>query len=127
MMNASWWNIHPFVFTQSLFSFQGTTLWRVLPFRKVVGSSGLEPPTSRLSGARSNRLSYEPILDPGSHLLSRAVSSQVSSAACVLTVVFGMGTGVSHRRITTGNPLGSLIIPENQTADVLKQISIERR
>ena len=62
MMNASWWNIHPFVFTQSLFSFQGTTLWRVLPFRKVVGSSGLEPPTSRLSGARSNHLSYEPKL-----------------------------------------------------------------
>ena len=61
-MNASWWNIHPFVFTQSLFSFQGTTLWRVLPFRKVVGSSGLEPPTSRLSGARSNHLSYEPIM-----------------------------------------------------------------
>ncbi len=27
----------------------------------VVGSSGLEPPTSRLSGARSNQLSYEPI------------------------------------------------------------------
>ena len=43
------------------------------------------------------------IIDSGSHLLSRAVSSQVSSAACVLTVVFGMGTGVSHRRITTGN------------------------
>jgi hypothetical protein len=29
-----------------------------------VGSSGLEPPTSRLSGARSNRLSYEPIFLP---------------------------------------------------------------
>ena len=28
----------------------------------VVGSSGLEPPTSRLSGVRSNRLSYEPPL-----------------------------------------------------------------
>ena len=70
---------------------------------KTVGSSGLEPPTSRLSGARSNRLSYEPLLDPGSHLLSRAVSSQVSSADCVLTFVFGMGTGVSHNRITTGN------------------------
>ena len=28
----------------------------------MVGSSGLEPPTSRLSGARSNQLSYEPIL-----------------------------------------------------------------
>ena len=27
-----------------------------------MGSSGLEPPTSRLSGARSNQLSYEPIL-----------------------------------------------------------------
>ena len=27
----------------------------------MVGSSGLEPPTSRLSGARSNHLSYEPI------------------------------------------------------------------
>ena len=28
---------------------------------RLVGSSGLEPPTSRLSGARSNHLSYEPI------------------------------------------------------------------
>ena len=27
-----------------------------------MGSSGLEPPTSRLSGARSNLLSYEPVL-----------------------------------------------------------------
>ena len=27
----------------------------------LVGSSGLEPPTSRLSGVRSNLLSYEPI------------------------------------------------------------------
>ena len=29
-----------------------------------MGSSGLEPPTSRLSGARSNHLSYEPICVP---------------------------------------------------------------
>ena len=34
----------------SLCSFQGA----------LVGSSGLEPPTSRLSGVRSNLLSYEP-------------------------------------------------------------------
>ena len=30
-------------------------------FTQKMGSSGLEPPTSRLSGVRSNRLSYEPI------------------------------------------------------------------
>ena len=37
----------------------------------------------------------------GIHLLSRAVSSKVPSAAYVLTIVFGMGTGVSHKRIDT--------------------------
>ena len=31
------------------------------PVQPVVGSSGLEPPTSRLSGVRSNHLSYEPM------------------------------------------------------------------
>ena len=41
----------------------------------------------------------------GIHLLSRAVSSKVPSAVCVLTIVFGMGTGVSHRRIDTRNLL----------------------
>ena len=38
----------------------------------------------------------------GSHLLSHTVSSIVSSAAWGLTIVFGMGTGVSPRRIATG-------------------------
>ena len=37
----------------------------------------------------------------GSHLLSHAVSSIVSSAVYVLTIVFGMRTGVSHKRIAT--------------------------
>ena len=32
-----------------------------LLFFKSMGLSGLEPPTSRLSGVRSNRLSYKPI------------------------------------------------------------------
>ena len=56
----------------------------------MVGSSGLEPPTSRLSGVRSNHLSYEPMsllllkhggdeqnrtVDP---LLARQVLSQLS-------------------------------------------------
>ena len=41
-----------------MFNFQGA-----LTFIKkiMVGLSGLEPPTSRLSGVRSNHLSYEPI------------------------------------------------------------------
>ena len=35
------------------------------PFQgNLVGSSGLEPPTSRLSGARSSLLSYEPVSFP---------------------------------------------------------------
>ena len=65
-----------------------------------MGLSGLEPPTSRLSGVRSNRLSYKPI-ESGIHLLSHAVSSIVPSAAQVLTIVFGMGTGVAPERIAT--------------------------
>ena len=71
-----------------------------IPRPHKMGSSGLEPPTSRLSGVRSNRLSYEPI-DSGDHLLSQAASHQVPSTAQVLTVVFGMGTGVSPERIIT--------------------------
>ena len=35
----------------------------------------------------------------GGHLLSRTVSSAVPSAGRVLTVVFGMGTGVAPGRI----------------------------
>ena len=50
----------------------------------VVGLGGLEPPTSRLSGVRSNHLSYEPVsggdkrdrtADP---LLAKQVLSQLS-------------------------------------------------
>ena len=69
-------------------------------FLRPMGLSGLEPPTSRLSGVRSNQLSYKP-LHTGNHLLSHTVSSAVPSAAWVLTIVFGMGTGVSPRRIIT--------------------------
>ena len=67
-------------FVSSLFSFKGTAARRIDAFltslqvsrrcplrgwilsnQPLVGSSGLEPPTSRLSGVRSNHLSYEPI------------------------------------------------------------------
>ena len=49
------------------------------------------------------QLSHIGILDSGDHLLSQAASHQVPSTAQVLTVVFGMGTGVSPERIITGN------------------------
>jgi hypothetical protein len=42
------------------------------------------------------------IKNAGSRLASRTVSSPVLSAAYVLTVVFGMGTGVPRKRITAG-------------------------
>ena len=42
----------------ALFNFQSAI---PCSLEQVVGLSGLEPPTSRLSGVRSNRLSYKPI------------------------------------------------------------------
>ena len=83
----------------------------------LVGPSGLEPPTSCLSGTRSNLLSYEPMWlvsdfmslgfssisgedltlpsteDVGIELFSRAASRKVFSPLQSLTSVFGMGTG----------------------------------
>ena len=47
-----------------------------------------------------SQLSYTP-KGFGSHLSSRTVSSEVLSAVWVLTIVFGMGTGVTPRRIAT--------------------------
>ena len=54
----------------------------------LVGLSGLEPPTSRLSGVRSNRLSYKPILfrtlsvflRGSAFNLSQPISSRMKSA-----------------------------------------------
>ena len=81
----------------------------------MVGPSGLEPPTSCLSGTRSNLLSYEPLrfvgaftlrfsrlkeqislllsVDVSVGLFSRAASRKVFSPLQSLTSVFGMGTG----------------------------------
>ena len=61
---------------------------------------GLEPTTFRLTAERS-AIELLRNMKCGSDLLSRAVSSQVPSAALVLTYVFGMGTGVSLKRIVT--------------------------
>ena len=38
----------------------------------MVGLGGLEPPTSRLSGVRSNHLSYEPLCDSLSQVSSES-------------------------------------------------------
>ena len=61
----------------------------------------------------------------GSHLLSHAVSSTVSSAACVLTIVFGMGTGVSRKRIATRNLFRCPLTSKQQYNPYL--LSLERR
>ena len=56
------------LFLLSLCSFQGAlcplmSTCRLTSYKvSVVGSRGLEPPTLRLSGVRSNHLSYEPVL-----------------------------------------------------------------
>ena len=75
---------HLHYFLISLFNFQGTSLWRMFSFF-MVGTSGLEPPTSRLSGVRSNHLSYAPISSGGDEedrtpdpLRARQVLSQLS-------------------------------------------------
>ena len=57
--------------------------------------------TSSCTSAHPRGASYFEEIEPGSHLLSHAVSSIVPSAAQVLTIVFGMGTGVSPERIAT--------------------------
>ena len=48
----------------------------------MVRLSGLEPPTSRLSGVRSNQLSYRPSFNRCFGFILRRYKSQVSSAYC---------------------------------------------
>ena len=68
-----------------------------------MGSSGLEPPTSRLSGVRSNHLSYEPLYEPSGSggderdrtddpLLAKQVLSQLSYTPINGSRSFGVHT-----------------------------------
>ena len=68
-----------------------------------MGSSGLEPPTSRLSGVRSNHLSYEPLLSLSAYggderdrtddpLLAKQVLSQLSYTPINGSCSFGVHT-----------------------------------
>ena len=79
------------------------SILRFVSFRKLVGSSGLEPPTSRLSGVRSNHLSYEPLYEPDGPggderdrtddpLLAKQVLSQLSYTPINGSCSFGVHT-----------------------------------
>ena len=82
-------------FLHRLYSYTSSRLYPCKTYQ--MGSSGLEPPTSRLSGARSNLLSYEPPTgsDPFSHFLqlSRGVLTRSFALGCpwlspILTCLF---------------------------------------
>ena len=66
------------------------------------GDKGIRTLDPLLARQVLSQLSYTP-MNPGIHLSSHTVSSIVPSAARVLTIVFGMGTGVSPARIATRN------------------------
>ena len=69
-------------------------------FRWKVQGSNLWPSACR-ADALPAELTFLLSKKAGNLLLSRAVPSQVPSAAWAFTVVFGMGTGVSLKRIIT--------------------------
>ncbi len=91
-------------------------IYRICSFQGTLGLSGLEPPTSRLSGVRSNQLSYKPsycpmaapsgdgdkeirTLDP---LLARQVLSQLSYIP-----IFILAATYSPTRMQYHRPAGS--------------------
>ena len=66
------------------------------------GDEGIRTLDPLLARQVLSQLSYTPE-GSGGHLLSRTVPSAVPSAGRALTVVFGMRTGVTPKRIATGN------------------------
>ena len=84
-------------------------------FVGLVGTSGLEPPTSRLSGARSNHLSYAPLWlssrfpsctsggDDGNRthdpLLAGQVLSQLSYTPIGLGIIFFSLSDIGHSKL----------------------------
>ena len=76
----------------------------VYSLEKMVGSRGLEPPTSRLSGVRSNRLSYEPISSSGLPFLKRAfkIKQRLETVPYMIPHIpdLGLGKSISFCRIS---------------------------
>ena len=62
------------------------SLFTILYSFLLVGLSGLEPPTSRLSGGRSNRLSYKPICLATDVCFHLSLLSHLSLCAALLVV-----------------------------------------
>ena len=91
----------------------GTTDTSFLAAVPMVGTSGLEPPTSRLSGVRSNHLSYAPMSSGGGDeevrtpdpLRARQVLSQLSYTPTALSASEGSTLKIEqHSAPKTQNP-----------------------
>ncbi len=82
--------------------FQTSSDLTVTAFNNLRGDKGIRTLDPLLAKQVLSQLSYTPFKGSGSHLLSHTVSSIVSSAVRVLTIVFGMGTGVTPGRIAAG-------------------------
>ena len=92
-------------------------------FSRICGFQGAFPNFLPPGLPRSGDL----FIDSGGHLLSRTVSSAVPSAVLVLTVVFGMGTGVSPARIAARYFNDPLIAGQRHTsASLLRLFSFRK-
>ena len=93
------------------------------------GDKGIRTLDPLLARQVLSQLSYTP-KGFGSHLSSHAVTGIVFSAAQVLTIVFGMGTGVSPARIATKNFIIKFTLSRSLDNLTVKQPllhSLERR
>ena len=70
--------------------------------RRLVGTSGLEPPTSRLSGVCSNQLSYVPVVN---NFFSLCLSKTIQSTLLKKHFKLKLSTFGGGKRDRTADPL----------------------